>query len=637
MSSQQLDSLLQAEKHTCKLLLNCYIRELGPERPTEIKVKRQQGIVHIDFPASRKSLQAELAYYSATGEHEYRSFIWVPYTPLYTQEQANEADTVQTHAYNYANDTDTVQMYAHQHANDAGACLQAEIQYAESGKHLQLLEAIIAELHDEEQVTNERAEQFRQRVDNSLHNTALYMDYAVRYGKPLTDYRSSEQALIVGHPFHPFPKSTLGFSREDVQRYSPELGSAFALCYVAVRRDCYKQDWAVDSYRQQIEDQLRQHLLSTEIGTQEQMLTKWLQEEQYELLPMHPWQYGYIQSLPVVRQYIDERKLILLGQCGPFAYPTSSVRTVFLPELHCNMKLPLHVGITNLLRTNSEEQMTRTLAATRYVLEQQCFVDEPYTHIACEMGTATCQFDSDQWTRLFTVAYRPIEFDSSCTYVLSALVESVQPAGPSQLYELLRGMAATEFNAGTDAFAQTSDSSNIVSHRIVEMAEQWLHLYLERSLLPILRAGEQLGIHFEAHLQNTLVTLHNGWPQHFIIRDLEGVSVERRMQSITAGDELLFYTSEAARARTAYYFIVNHMGSLLHVLARDTGYDEQHYWQLATALLQEELERADNELIRELLAADSFRAKQNLRSCLQGHGDAPAYVHVRNMLKQTGE
>ncbi len=606
MSSHQPDSLLQADKHTCKLLLNCYIRELGPERPTEIQVDGQQGIIRIDFPVSGKSLHAELTYVSATGEHEYRSFTWLPYQQSYAQEQASPAS------------------------------MEDAMQHTQTD-HQSLLEAIIAELHDSEQVTSERAEQFRQRVENSLHNTALYMEHAACYGKPLTDYPSSEQALIVGHPFHPFPKSTLGFSREDIQKYSPELGSAFALCYVAVRRDCYEQEWAVAHYRQQIEAQLRQQLLHTEIGTQDRMLTRWLEEEQYELLPMHPWQYGYIQSLPVVRQYIDERKLILLGQCGPFAYPTSSVRTVFLPELNCNIKLPLHVGITNLLRTNSSEQMTRTLAATRYVLEQQCFADEPYTHIACEMGTATCRFDSDQWTSLFTVAYRPIEFDSSCTYVLSALVESVQPTGTSQLYKLLRGIALTEGNAEGDDFVQASARSETLSNRIRNIAEKWLRLYLERSLLPIVRAGERLGIHFEAHLQNTLVTLQNGWPQHFIIRDLEGVSVERRMQASTAGDDILFYTSEAARARTAYYFIVNHMGSLLHVLARDTGCEEPHYWKLATTVLQEELERADNTLIREMLQADGFKAKQNLRSCLQGHGDAPAYVYVRNMLKQTGE
>ncbi len=616
-SSQQPDALLQAEKHTCKLLLNCYIRELRPERPTEITVDSQQQILRVDFPVSRKSLHAQLAYYSATGEHEYRSISWMPYTQPYGQKLPATTEA----------ESDTTQMQA------------------QGSDHTQLLDAIIAELNNGEQVTGERAAQFQQRVENSLHHTALYMEHATRYGKTLTDYRSSEQALIVGHPFHPFPKSTLGFSREDVQKYSPELGSAYALCYVAIRRDCYHQEWAVEQYRQQIEVQLREQLLHAEAGSQDRMLTHWLQDEQYELLPMHPWQYGYIQTLPIVRQYIDDRKLILLGQCGPLAYPTSSVRTVFLPELHCNIKLPLHVGITNLIRTNNEEQMTRTLAATRYVLEQQCFADEPYTHIACEMGIATCRFDSDQWTSLFTVAYRPIEFDTSCTYVLSALVESVRPGAPSQLYELLHNIAKLEANAGNEHTMQNermaqngnrSSSSQQLSD-IRRIAERWLRLYLERSLLPIMRAAEQLGIHFEAHLQNTLVTLKDNWPHHFIIRDLEGVSVERRMQRPGAGDDILFYTSEAARARTAYYFIVNHLGSLLHVLARDTGCDEQEYWQLARALLAEELERSEHPFIREILQADGFQAKQNLRSCLQGHGDAPAYVQVRNMLKQTGE
>ncbi|WP_322922221.1 IucA/IucC family protein [Paenibacillus campi] len=594
-NSQQPDCMLHAERHACKLLLNCYIRELGAERPAQIRLDRQHGSIKIDFPASGKQMQAQLAYYSATGEHEYRSFSWGTASPV----------TASGSPYKQG-----------QHAAQQGTYEQT------CADHLLLLEAIIAELHDGTQLTTERAQQFRQRVDNSVHNTGLYMEYARRSGKPLTDYRSSEQALLVGHPFHPFPKSTLGFSAEDVLKYSPELGSAFALCYVAVSTDVYSQDWAVDHHRQQIMTQLRQQLLSTEKGAQDRLLTKWLHEEQYELLPMHPWQYGYIQTLPVIRQYIEQRKLILLEQCGPLAYPTSSVRTVFLPELNCNIKLPLHIQITNLLRINSAEQMQRTLAATRYVLEQQCFADEPYTHIACEVGTATCRFDSDEWTSLFTVAYRPIEFDPSCTYVLSALVESVQPGGKSRLYEWLESIAETGIEAG-------------VPIRVI--AEQWLHRYLERSLLPIMRAGERLGIHFEAHLQNTLVTLKDGMPEHFIIRDLEGVSVERRMQLPEVGDDILFYAEQAARARTAYYFIVNHLGSLLHVLARDTECAEQHYWQIAKSLLQQELERTNSQLIRELLAADGFNAKQNLRSCLHGHGDTPDYVQVRNMLNVKGE
>ncbi len=593
-SSQQPDAIGYAEKHACKLLLNCYIREMAPERSTEIRLDRQQGKLSIDFPASGGCLQAELAYVSATGEHEYRSLSWVA-------DLQHEAELLYT---------------------------EGAIEPSDYAAHLRLLRAIIAELHDGQALTDERAKRFHERVDNSLRNTALYMEHAIRHGKLLTDYRSSEQALVVGHPFHPFPKSTVGFRAEDVLKYSPELGSAFALCYVAVRSDVYKQDWAVEHYRERIVEGLRRHLLRADTDSaSQQHLNRWLRDENYELLPMHPWQYGYIQSQPMIRQYIDERKLILLGQCGPLAYPTSSVRTVFLPELNCNIKLPLHIQITNLLRVNSAEQMTRTLAATRYVLEQQCFADEPYTHIACEMGTATCSFDADEWTSLFTVAYRPIEFDVSQTYVLSALVESALPSGRSQLYTILERIATSSEN----------DKVLYSSSDIRSIAERWLRLYLERSLLPIMRAGERLGIHFEAHLQNTLVTLKDGWPQHFIIRDLEGVSVERRIDIEQVGDDILFYTVEAARARTAYYFIVNHLGSLLHVLARDTDCTEEHYWHIATTMLEDELQRQDNELIRYMLNADYFQAKQNLRSCLHGHGDTPNYVHVRNMLKPTGE
>ena len=109
--------------------------------------------------------------------------------------------------------------------------------------------------------------------------------------------------------------------------------------------------------------------------------------------------------------------------------------------------------------------------------QHDCFGAEPLTHIAYETGVATCAFEDEELTSLFTIAYRPIEFDVENTYVLSSLVEAPLPGMRSRLMTMLGG--------GRD------------------IAERWLERYLKCSLLPIVQTAGERGIHFEAHLQNT--------------------------------------------------------------------------------------------------------------------------------------
>ncbi|MEW4369757.1 IucA/IucC family protein [Paenibacillus kandeliae] len=628
ISKPQPDCLHQAGQHACKLLLNCYIREWRDQRPQQIVVDEAAMAAVIRFPHSGMIVKAELAYYSAVGEHEYASLLWSSdgSTEKVTMEKAASQlptesswiDEATSGKYVPAQESAFFPTHQSADADEQPSALSYD----------QLLRWMIAELSAAQNVEIDAVQQFMSRVDNSVRNMALYMQHAQRKQNEVHDYRTSEQGLVCGHPFHPFPKSTVGFHSEDKQRFSPELGASFQLCYMAVHRDCYSTEW-VDEQTEIQFTQALETLLQDILRTQSDRIA-----DDYALLPMHPWQYEHVQQLLDVQQYIKQRLLIPLGAAGPLAYPTSSVRTVYVPDMNCNMKLPLNIQITNLTRNNSQEQMQRTLEAARYVLDRDGFADEQGTHIAYEKGIGTCTFIDEQITCLFTVAYRPITFDPACTYVLSSLVESHVPGGMSRLVKMLEEQVQKQESAEAEA-------EHHPSQMLIQQAERWLQKYLELSLLPIVRIAEREGIHFEAHLQNTLVTLYEGMPKQFILRDLEGVSVEeqhgRQHLLQSKQPQYLFYDQQSARNRTTYYFIVNHLGSLIHVLARDTGCREQHYWRIAQAVLKRELEETGNSFADYLLQADAFLAKQNLRSCLRGHGDTPDYVYVTNQLKSTEE
>ncbi|WP_340402052.1 IucA/IucC family protein [Paenibacillus sp. FSL H8-0079] len=573
----------QAHEHSCKLLLNCYIRELALEKESDIPINPNTLTYAVAFQASGVTVKGQLAYYSAMGEHEYLSM-------QSGGETVHYRDLVRWITSELSGNGEQGA------SSDPHGILKSSMEMKRS------LEVDLAHLKGENtnHVEAAYARDFAQKVDNSVGNLTLYIEQAA--GLDIHDYRTSEQSLLYGHPFHPFPKNSKGFSEQDVQKYSPELRTSFQLCYIAVRKDVYVQEWVDDEAVMDLHNLLRSHV--------EPILKE--KSGMYGLLPVHPWQYAYISRLSEVQHYIQDQKLILLGNAGPTVYPTSSVRTVYIPAWNCNIKLSLNMQITNMIRTNSAEQMRRTLDASKYVSQHDCFGAEPNTHIAYETGVATCAFDDEELTSLFTVAYRPIEFDPANTYVLSSLVEAPLPGMRSRLMTLLCGDR--------------------------DIAERWLDRYLQCSLLPIVRAAGEKGIHFEAHLQNTLVTLKDGLPVDFIVRDLEGVSVDEELisEQERAVSDLLFYSREKAWARTSYYFIVNHLGSLIHAMARDVNVPEEHFWKQVREVLVDELERTGNAYVRHLLTTDAFLAKQNLVSCLRGISQTPAYVPVSNVMKRIG-
>lgn len=545
--NQRFNSWEQANFHTCKTLLNCYIREFCSENSKLFSVDQNKKVYSIYFPTSDVIISGTLSFYSAMGEHEYDSF--------------------------YVN-------------NESG------LDYSH------LVDWIMKELiHDNPEITEERSIDFSIKVTNSYHKLALFLKHAAKQWK--WDYLASEQSLIYGHPFHPFPKNTLGFTEDEVKTFCPELRTSFQLCYLAIRKDTYQEEWASKERKIELHESVKEHANHLLKG----------KSDDYEILPIHPWQYEHVQGMQEVKAYIRQEKIIPLGSFGPLAYPTSSVRTVYVPDMRCNIKLSLNIQITNMMRNNNREQMRRTMDATNYLLQRNCFEKESNTSISYEVGVCSCHFANDDLTKLFTIVYRPIEFDITATYVLSSLIETPVEEEQSRICSMI-------------------DIQNI---------DQWFNRYLEISLLPIVRLAEEKGIHFEAHLQNSLLTIKNGMPHEFIIRDLEGVSVniERVDDGIdTTGP--LFYKKEEAWARTSYYFVINHLGSLIHAIAKDINVEEEHFWRIVHNVLMQEYENSKSEYTLHLLTTQAFAAKKNMISCLIGKSETPSYIPVSNVMKKVG-
>ncbi|MBB1246932.1 hypothetical protein GL263_25790, partial [Streptomyces durbertensis] len=78
------------------------------------------------------------------------------------------------------------------------------------------------------------------RVLNSAQRTAAHLTARRAEGEAATGptpFLDSEQALLLGHPFHPAPKSREEASAHELDAYSPELRGSFAPHWFAVHRD----------------------------------------------------------------------------------------------------------------------------------------------------------------------------------------------------------------------------------------------------------------------------------------------------------------------------------------------------------------------------------------------------------------
>jgi hypothetical protein len=123
--NKRFNSREKANFHTCKTLLNCYIREYCSENSNLFSVNQNKKTYSVYFPTSDVTISGILSFYSAIGEHEYDSF--------------------------YVNK-------------------ERELDYS------YLVQLIIKELkRDNQEITDERSSDFSDKVNNSYNKLALFL------------------------------------------------------------------------------------------------------------------------------------------------------------------------------------------------------------------------------------------------------------------------------------------------------------------------------------------------------------------------------------------------------------------------------------------------------------------------------
>jgi len=446
--------------------------------------------------------------------------------------------------------------------------------------------------------------------------------------KALTAYLDSEQSLSFGHPFHPAPKSRQGFSAADLQRYAPELRASFPLHYFAVRRE----HWVQQSLLPESADALL--AAQAPAGLQA--------DDDFALLPAHPWQARYLLSRPAVQAALEQDRVRDLGPQGPAYFATSSIRTLFHPDNPYFYKCSLHVRITNCVRKNAIYELDGALQVTRIMrtVGPRLAAHFPSLRILEEPAYASIRLGGDE---------SPAEREAAEGFGL-ILRQGLDPADTAATTPLLAGSL---FGNHTRGQARLADIIGRLARRQAApwdtVAEDWFSAYVEQLLPPVLHCFFDHGIVFEPHLQNVLIGLTNDWPSHVWLRDFEGVKlVAGRFNAVPLDGvdarvrQALFYSEDQGWNRIAYCLLVNNFCEAVAQLSALHPSLEPRLWRIVSHQLRCYLAQHGNpnatRRVNALLAGAPFPAKANLINRFYKRPDRDStYISLPSPLAYLGD
>jgi siderophore synthetase component len=401
--------------------------------------------------------------------------------------------------------------------------------------------------------------------------------------RPQADpYLDAEQALLAGHRFHPSPKARQG---ADWPSYAPETGRSFPLRWLAVREDAVAEEGDVS-----VLDRLGPPVRTG-----------------YRVLPAHPWQLALLRP--------DSDVLIDLGPYGPPAVPTSSVRTVYVPDAH--LKFSLDVRITNCVRKNAWYELPGAVALTRALRPVFAGLD---AGLLGEPGYRTVAVGDRRLHEGLGVIVREGVRGIAGTPLLAAAIADPYARSGAAVARLLGGSSPAHLLA-------------------------WWDAYVRHVVPPVLRAYLDHGVVLEPHLQNVLIAVDgDGMPVQAVFRDLEGTKLLAAPWAGLLGDlpepvaRALTYEPERGWDRVVYCLFVNHLAEVAAAVADLCPALERELWRLARHHVARCAERAPAlpggaARLRALLAGVPLPAKANLRTRWARDPDrAAAYVGVPNPL-----
>lgn len=409
------------------------------------------------------------------------------------------------------------------------------------------------------------------RVADSVRRVAHFIGERREHPADHPDlFLAAEQALLLGHPLHPTPKSREGLSEAEAPFFSPELRGSFRLHRLAVAPCALATDSAwTERGRPVPAEQLTLRLT----GGDPELPAG------YAALPVHPWQLRELRHRPTTMAMLDAGILRDLGPQGPAWSPTSSVRTLYRSGAPAMLKLSLGLRITNSRRENLRKELHRGVEVHRLLR----------TGLGEELRATHPGFDivrDPAWLAVDDQHGRPVPG-------LDVLIRH-NPFSPADDVSCVAGFVSPRPMRLADPHARPGPSTRSrlavtigrlaarTGRSLGAVAAEWFLRYLEQVVRPVLWLDGEAGIALEAHQQNTLLLLDaDGWPaggryrdnQGYYFRESRRAGLDKRLPGI-GGRSDTFVSDEVTDERFTYYLAVNNVLGLIGAFGSQRLADE---------------------------------------------------------------
>ncbi|MGW7170429.1 IucA/IucC family protein [Streptomyces sp. NPDC054884] len=585
-------------------LLRCWAREAGLSAPAD-------GLLRVPLPASGVALLAPVLYWSPTGMHRF-GLPRLAGAP----EQTPPVDAVMVAAL-LAREANPGDARTGPPRGPGGA------------------RPVTADGEGVELVA---------RVADSVRRTAAFIGERRERPADAPDlFLAAEQALVLGHPLHPTPKSREGLTEGDARLYSPEARGAFPLHWLAVAPSVL----ATDSAWTEGGRPVPAAVLTARLAGRGLLLP-----EGFAALPAHPWQLREARRRPEVRSLFDAGLLRDLGPHGLPWHPTSSVRTLHRSGAAAMLKLSLGLRITNSRRENLRKELHRGVEVHRLLragLAARWRAAHPGFDIVRDPAWLAVDGPDGLPLTGLDVVIRHNPFAPSDDVTCLAALVAPRPHGPR---------TAADDAAPDPAAAPRSRLAAIVQHLARRtgrtpgaVAAEWFLRYLERIVRPVLWLDGEAGIALEAHQQNTLLLLDaDGWPtggryrdnQGYYFRESRRADLAARLPGIGEASDT-FVADEVTDERFCYYLGINNVLGLVGAFGSQRLADERLLLAAFRRFLGDAAHgpgRLRSSLPARLLDSPVLRCKANLLTRLHGLDELvgpvdtqSVYVTVPNPLR----
>lgn len=422
------------------------------------------------------------------------------------------------------------------------------------------------------------------------------------FNKIKKNFIESEQSLILGHLLHPTPKSRQGMTDDEEISYSPELKGHFQLHYFRAHPSIVQEKSALNESTTNL---IKQELLSDK-NVSFKFKEDYCKNDEYSLLPMHPLQAKFLLNEEKIKAWIDKGLLEYLGAQGSDYLPTSSVRTVYNQESRFMYKFSLNVKITNSLRVNKMQELERGVEVARLLnteIGDYLQGENPNFNIIKDPAYITLKCEEDESGFEIMLRDNPFRNDAEEVTLLAGLCQDNPFTGESHLSNIIKNVAEKEGSSTQ------------------EVSIKWFKKYLNLSLNPILSLYLKYGIALEAHQQNSVLKLDNGYPSEFYYRDNQGYyyceSLVDKLQSILpniSADSNTICSDGIADERLGYYLFFNHLFGLVNAFGTAELIEEALLLnEIKKVLIKiSNLDRDTTNLLSNFINMDKLPCKSNL-------------------------